>query len=288
MITKRSGWFAKILSGRPHRRACAAHGGGRPPCREIAADAAGRTGDAVRRARHGLRGGDSLRLRRNRAEIRVLGSHPCPAEPTVEATLFQSLPKLDKFDSVVQKAVELGVSRIVPVVSARCVSRPEEKALAKKTERWQRIAAEAAKQCGPRHPACGGDGYPLLPGGAPARRRRAARPFLFYEGGAACRCPSLVGPETRRVSLFIGPEGGFAPEEVTLAQENGLQPAHARGRASCARKQPRWPRWRRSCSAPGTSEGTHEAGACHGRRGRHRRGRLPQAGTRRFPGGDPL
>ena len=43
--------------------------------------------------------------------------------------------------------------------------------------------------------------------------------------GAARRCPALVGPETRRVSLFIGPEGGFAPEEVTLAQENGLQPA---------------------------------------------------------------
>ena len=48
--------------------------------------------------------------------------------------------------------------------------------------------------------------------------------LLFYEGGGA-PLPSLVGPETRQVSLFIGPEGGFAPEEVSLAQENGLQPA---------------------------------------------------------------
>ena len=113
--------------------------------------------------------GEILSVSGETAEIRVLGSHPCPAEPAVEATLFQSLPKLDKFDSVVQKAVELGVSRIVPVVSARCVSRPEEKALAKKTERWQRIAAEAAKQMRPRHPARGGDGHPLLPGGVPRK-----------------------------------------------------------------------------------------------------------------------
>ena len=167
--------------------------------------------------------GEILSVSGETAEIRVLGSHPCPAEPTVEATLFQSLPKLDKCDSVVQKAVELGVSRIVPVVSARCVSRPEEKALAKKTERWQRIAAEAAKQCGRGIlPAV----ETAIPFSRAVRRAKeeGGTALLFYEGGGV-PLPSLVGPETRRVSLFIGPEGGFAPEEVSLAQENGLQPA---------------------------------------------------------------
>ena len=73
--------------------------------------------------------------------VRILGSRPCAAEPSLSAVLYQCLPKLDKFDLVVQKSVELGVSRIVPVLSMRCVSRPDAKSLAKKLERWNRRAA---------------------------------------------------------------------------------------------------------------------------------------------------
>ena len=61
--------------------------------------------------------------------VRILGSRPCAAEPSLSAVLYQCLPKLDKFDLVVQKSVELGVSRIVPVLSMRCVSRPDAKSL---------------------------------------------------------------------------------------------------------------------------------------------------------------
>lgn len=66
----------------------------------------------------------------------------------MEITLYQALPKGDKLEMIVQKAVELGVGRIVPVLTRRCVSRPDEKSMKKKLERLNRIALEAAKQCG--------------------------------------------------------------------------------------------------------------------------------------------
>ena len=147
--------------------------------------------------------------------VRILGSRPCAAEPSLSAVLYQCLPKLDKFDLVVQKSVELGVSRIVPVLSMRCVSRPDAKSLAKKLERWNRIAAEAAKQSGRGilPPVS-----PTLPFEQAVREAESAGGvnLLFYEG---------VGEATRTASLFVGPEGGFDKSEVELAAAHGITPA---------------------------------------------------------------
>lgn len=155
--------------------------------------------------------------------VRILGSRPCAAEPSLSAVLYQCLPKLDKFDLVVQKSVELGVSRIVPVLSMRCVSRPDAKSLAKKLERWNRIAAEAAKQSGrgilpPVSPA--------LPFEQAVREAESAGGvnLLFYEGGGV-PIRERIGEATRTASLFIGPEGGFDKSEVELAAAHGITPA---------------------------------------------------------------
>ena len=72
----------------------------------------------------------------------------CSAEPNIEVTLFQAVPKMDKLEYIIQKSVELGVSRIVPMLTRRCVSRPDERDFAKKLARLNKIAAEAAKQSG--------------------------------------------------------------------------------------------------------------------------------------------
>ena len=72
----------------------------------------------------------------------------CAAEPNIEVTLFQAVPKMDKLEYIIQKCVELGVSRIVPMLTRRCVSRPDERDFAKKLARLNKIAAEAAKQSG--------------------------------------------------------------------------------------------------------------------------------------------
>lgn len=151
---------------------------------------------------------------------RVQRSHPAETEPKQHLTLCMALPKGDKMDFIVQKAVELGVHEIVPYLSKNCVSRPDK--TEKKVERWQRIAVEAAKQCGrgflPKVCAV------VTTAQAVERAAQCETALFFYENeretGLRDALESGVG---RTVSLMIGPEGGFAPEEAELAAQAGLR-----------------------------------------------------------------
>ena len=148
--------------------------------------------------------------------VRITASRPSQAEPTLAVTLYQGLPKGDKMDWIVQKAVELGVTAVVPVATRRSVARLEGKA-DKKQERWQRIAAEAAGQCGRgmlpsvERPLSWSQALSCL-SGEPA--------LVFYEGGGR-PLRELVPPSTRRLSVFVGPEGGFDPEEIDAIRRQG-------------------------------------------------------------------
>ncbi len=158
----------------------------------------------------------------DRVCCRVRSESASAGEPDIEATLYMALPKADKLELIIQKSVELGVSRIVPFVSARCVSRPEGKGLRKKQERWQRIAAEAAKQCGRGR-------IPEVAGAAPfreavAQAARAGTALFFYECEREASLRSVIsGGALSTVSLMVGPEGGFSLEEVGQAQKGGLK-----------------------------------------------------------------
>ena len=132
-----------------------------------------------------------------------------------------ALPKGDKMDFIVQKAVELGACRVVPYTAARSVSRPDAKALAKKAVRWRKIAREAAQQSGrgrvPEVADCMSFGEAVRQAGA------CAPALLLYENE---RQNSLRAALTARpfaeAALMVGPEGGFAAEEVQAACEAGL------------------------------------------------------------------
>ena len=87
-------------------------------------------------------------IRDERCEAEILEKRKCLTEPPVDITLFMAYPKGDKLETVIQKAVELGASRIVPFESSRCIKRPKADKAKEKTERLSRIAEEAAKQCG--------------------------------------------------------------------------------------------------------------------------------------------
>ena len=82
-----------------------------------------------------------------RVLLKVLYHTPTACEPSAAVTLYQGLPKGDKMELIIQKAVELGVTAVVPVETARSVARIGDKS-DKKRERWQKIADEAAGQCG--------------------------------------------------------------------------------------------------------------------------------------------
>jgi 16S rRNA (uracil1498-N3)-methyltransferase len=150
--------------------------------------------------------------------VRVLNFCKSVAEPSVKVTVYQGLPKADKMDSIVQKAVETGAVRIVPVMAARCVSKPDGKAMEKKVARWQKIAEEAAKQ----------SGRGMIPqvselmgfGDAVKDAAQQGEMILFFEGGGQS-ISQLVTPKTECLSIFIGPEGGFAQSEVDLVLHSG-------------------------------------------------------------------
>lgn len=145
-------------------------------------------------------------------------------EMPFRTVLYQALPKGDKMDYIVQKAVENGICEIVPFLSERCVSRPDDKSLEKKTARWQRIALEAAKQCGrgivPR--VTSAISFKSL-------LERVAEEKLCcfcYEGDgtrslkAVLRESNLENGDT--LSIVVGSEGGFSEGEADAAAKNGV------------------------------------------------------------------
>lgn len=139
------------------------------------------------------------------------------SEPSVRVSLYQGVPKGDKFDDVVQKCTELGVSEITPVLTHRSVSRPDEKSAQKKRSRYRKIALEAAQQ----------SGRGIVPAVNTMTDLKNALKnddselkILFYEGGGES-LKSIVRPDIKSVSVYIGPEGGFEKSEAELIKEYG-------------------------------------------------------------------
>lgn len=148
----------------------------------------------------------------------ILSSHKSETEPNVRLTLFQAMPKSDKMDLIVQKAVELGAFRICPVLTERCVSRPDSKSFEKKRQRWQKIALEAAKQSGRGIiPEIGN----MLSFKECVTQMQNTHAFMCYEkGGKSLSSDALSNAD--EISLLIGSEGGFEQSEADFAAENGI------------------------------------------------------------------
>lgn len=132
-------------------------------------------------------------------QVKVLYSQPSDVEASVKVTLYQGLPKGDKMDYIVQKAVELGVSKIVPVLTERSVSRPDAKSAAKKQERWQKIAVEAAKQSG-RGVIPTVESVTMFRN--VGRENTEQLKILFYEGGGASM-QEILADYPDEIAIFI-------------------------------------------------------------------------------------
>ena len=144
------------------------------------------------------------------------------SEARVRASVYMAFSKGDKLEHVIQKATELGAYEIVAFPSNRCVSRPDEKSISKKIERWQKIAASAAEQSGRgRIPQV------LVLNSYKMALERAAQSdlsILFYENERSTTLRMALEENTySTISLLTGPEGGLEDREVELAKEMGLQ-----------------------------------------------------------------
>lgn len=151
--------------------------------------------------------------------LRLVRTLAADAEPPVRIALAQCLLKSDKMDWVVQKAVELGVDRIYPVASENCVVRYDAEKCAARRLKWQKIAAEAAKQCGRGAVPPVEAVQPLT---ALFESTQDLRRLFCYEREDTLGLrAALTGEDAAGYLLLIGPEGGFSPQEAALCRRSG-------------------------------------------------------------------
>lgn len=150
----------------------------------------------------------------------VVRERQAPPEPSVEIVLYQSLIRANRFDLVLEKGTEIGVARFVPLIPSRGQIQDDEPST-NRMDRWRRVVTEAAEQSGRGRP-------PAVD--QPAHFEDALRSapglrLLPWEGNGGTPLGAYLRSLSERpavVSLFIGPEGGFAPAEVDLARNKGL------------------------------------------------------------------
>lgn len=164
----------------------------------------------------------------SRVTLKIAGTTKTPPPPC-EITLAQAIPKGKNMDLIVQKAVELGASKLVPILSDRTIVQLDASETAKKREKWQSVALEACKQCGQNH-------LPVV--AAPM----SMRDFLERLDKSSLLLIASLQPDARtlksvlseytqqygslpkKVTVFVGPEGDFTPAEIALAKSHGCQP----------------------------------------------------------------
>jgi len=184
--------------------------------------------------------GRVLRISEAEASVFIFDAFPSPTESSLEIILLQALPERERMELIIQKATELGVSAILPFQSQRSISLKEREAKQKKAHRWQHIAVKAVQQSRrARVPwvgecrsfievleDCRGDGLKILLWEKKGESLRDVLKKYFQlnhpfekgrEGGVETYHPS-------KVYVMVGPEGGFAEEEVKLAKEKGFIP----------------------------------------------------------------
>ena len=161
----------------------------------------------------------------DKVELNIMWAQEKGMELPSKIYLFQGLPKSDKMELIIQKAVELGAFQVIPVSMKRCVVKLDEKKADAKIKRWQGIAEAAANQ----------SKRGVIPTVAPVMSyvqavKTASEmdlklvPYELAEGMPQTKQLIESARPGQQIAIFIGPEGGFDPEEIRLATEAGIQP----------------------------------------------------------------
>jgi 16S rRNA (uracil1498-N3)-methyltransferase len=192
--------------------------------------------------------GRIIELADNQARVHIFEEMMGPAEPPFALVLFQALPNKERMELIIQKATELGATAICPLKSRHSISLQEREVTQPKAHRWQHIAKKAAEQCR----------RGIVPTVAPycsfaealAQARDIELKIILWEKEKT-RLASLLKdtPVPSGIALLVGPEGGWAEEEVEQAQDEGFIAVSLGGRilrtetaaiAACAILQYAW------------------------------------------------
>ncbi len=154
----------------------------------------------------------------------IVSSKVSDTEPDIKVYIFQGIPKSGKMETIIQKCVELGVYKIIPVEMQRCVVKLDNKGKADKTKRWNKVSVEASKQCG----------RSVIPEIIEPVNYKTAL-LMLKELDLAFMPYEVLGHEGRRglkellgefkgksIGVIIGPEGGFSDSEAEEAKENNI------------------------------------------------------------------
>lgn len=164
-----------------------------------------------------------IKIRDERCDCEIIEKTLSSREPLSKITLFMAYPKSDKLEMIIQKAVELGVSKIVPFESSRCIKKPKAEKATEKTARLTRIAQEAAKQCGRAilPVVCEPVDYKTMVELASDHELA----IFCYEGEGTRSLKEILeksasAPDS--ISVIVGSEGGFSEDEAAAAANAGM------------------------------------------------------------------
>ncbi len=168
-----------------------------------------------------------ISIEKNFCTAKILEVSKSLSEPETQITLFQGIPKSGKMETIIQKSVELGVYKIVPVMMERCVTKiANQEAGIEKSKRWNKISVEAAKQCGrgliPEVLA------PVSFDEAVEMLRNIQVPLMPYEalgheGQRGLKDILASNPQAAEFGILVGPEGGFSDSEAEYAIQKGIK-----------------------------------------------------------------
>jgi len=169
--------------------------------------------------------GSILSVTSDRVLVELTNDRVANTEPPVEITLYQALPKKDKLELIIQKATELGVTNIVPIITKRTIVNIDGEKSKKKVERWNKIAQEACKQSGRAY-------VPQISEPISFKNvfcdLKTELNLMPYEAETEKSLKQVLKSYTvsipRSIGIFIGPEGGWDKEEVSMAVDKGIIP----------------------------------------------------------------
>ena len=167
------------------------------------------------------------RIRDDECSAEIISSRVSTSEPASKISLYMAYPKGDKLETVIQKAVELGASAVIPFESKRCIKRPKADKAKDKRERLCRIAHEAAKQCG--RSILPDVALPITFNEMLTSAQEAELRIFCYEGDGTESLKAILdgcSAAPLSIAVIVGSEGGFDPEEAALAREAGFRMAN--------------------------------------------------------------
>ena len=161
-------------------------------------------------------------IQKNEISTKIISKKLSLTEPPIKVILYQGLPKSAKMEYIIQKCTELGIAKIVPVVTKRTVVKLDPKSREHKVERWKKISYEAAKQS--NRGIIPSIDYPISFDEAVNEMKNTDLSIICYERAEDLRLKDLLRKHlsAQTISIMIGPEGGFDDEEIEKAQLQGL------------------------------------------------------------------